>query len=631
MRVGEYRYKAFISYSHADERWATWLHGQLEGYEPPEALEIRERLEPIFRDRDELAASRDLNNTIKEALAVSESLIVVCSPNAVRSQWVNAEIEYFMALGRDENIYCLIVDGTPNDPQAECLPELLRTREPLAADARPESDGRSNAVLRLASSLLGVSFNDLRRRERSIAVLPFRDLSPAGDMEYLSDGIAEELSHALTQLRNLRVISRGSSFEFRDSSLATSEIGRRLDATYVVEGSIRLMKDTTRVAVQLTDARTDTTGWSKTYERKLAELFSLQDELAADVAAELHRKVAKRTHQDRPVNPQAHQLVLRAKHLASQFNREALERSNELLRQALALAPDYVDAWNVLSGNYAAQAGEGFVPTDEGIGESRAAIEKALAIDPENPGALAELGWLALRYDNDLTAAARYLEQALPRGLNDVPVLNASGGLLMRLRRLDEAIEVARRVIELDPLSSHAAANLGVYSLIAGHADEAIQAYLTALELSPSFVGGHYAIGLAWLQKHQYERAQESMRRETDEEFRTKGEALVCHSQGRTEEFQARLDRLIEQWGHLWPSEVAEVYAHAGDADAAFEWIARDIEASEGMGWAETVQHQVFASLVDDPRWPMFLEQINLAPAQLAAIEFRVPESLFVD
>ena len=113
------KYKAFISYSHQDEPWATWLHGQLEGFELPEDLNGKGSLTPIFQDREELGASRDLSATIEEALAASENLIVVCSPAAAASKWVGSEIERFMTLGRDDRIFCLIVDGTPNDPHTE--------------------------------------------------------------------------------------------------------------------------------------------------------------------------------------------------------------------------------------------------------------------------------------------------------------------------------------------------------------------------------------------------------------------------------------------------------------------------------------------------------------------------------
>jgi hypothetical protein len=169
-----FRYKAFISYSHQDEAWANWLHDQLEGFRPPEDLAVPGRLSPIFQDTEELAASRDLSRTIEEALAASENLIVVCSPASAASEWVRSEICRFIELGRDEHIFCLIVDGTPNDPSAECLPEPLRAREPLAVDVRAAGRGRASGVLRLCAGLLGVDYNALRRR------LVTRSTSPTG-------------------------------------------------------------------------------------------------------------------------------------------------------------------------------------------------------------------------------------------------------------------------------------------------------------------------------------------------------------------------------------------------------------------------------------------------------------------
>ena len=622
-----YKYRAFISYSHQDEAWASWLHDQLEGYQPPVDLNVPGKLSPVFQDTEELAASRDLSRTIEEALAVSENLIVICSPAAAASQWVKTEIEEFIALGRDEQIFCLVVDGTPNDPRAECLPQPLRAREPLAVDVRTVGHSRGNALLKLYAGLLGVDFNALRRREVSIAVLPFRDLSPSGDKEYLSDGIAEELLNHLTQLRDLRVISRTSSFQFRASDLSASEIGQRLDATYVAEGSIRTLGSALRVSVQLVDARTDASLWSKTYDRDLSDVFVLQDEIAADVAGELHQTV---THQARQaVSADAYQLALRAKHLAKQFTKDALQRSNELFREAIALEPDYTDAWNCLSANYCTQVGEGFLPL-AALQDARDGIAKVLAIDPDDVEALSSLAWLMLRFDNDLPAAAGFLQRALAREPNNVPVLNSVGGLLVRLRRPAEALVVAKQVAKLDPLNSFAFANLGVYSLFAGELDAAIAAYETALEISPGFVGAHFAIGLALLLRGEPDAALVAMEREPDEEFCTKGKAFVHFSRGDTEAFERALGHLIESWGDEWPSEVAEVYAWAGRADEAFEWIDKDADNDHGAGWAESVVNPVYQKLHNDPRWIPFLEGFGLAPAQLVRIEFVLPDGLQV-
>ena len=143
------RYKAFISYSHEDRRWAVWLQHKLEHYRlPPKVAAAnalpRRALHPIFRDEDELAASTDLSQKIREALEASENLIVVCSPNAVASHWVNQEIKAFQASGRAERIFSLVVAGNPDSDNQNCFPDQLvqhGTSEPLAADVRPRRQG----------------------------------------------------------------------------------------------------------------------------------------------------------------------------------------------------------------------------------------------------------------------------------------------------------------------------------------------------------------------------------------------------------------------------------------------------------------------------------------------------------
>lgn len=186
-----YRYWAFISYSHRDAEWGRWLHSALESYRVPRGLvgrpsgdiTIPRRLFPVFRDRDELPSADSLNSKIREALGASSALIVVCSPYAALSPWVNEEIRIFRALGRGRRIFPLIVDGEPfasEHPELalpECFAPALRYEldpdgtlsdrrtEPIAADARDGKDGRTNALLKLAAGVLGVGFNDLRRRE----------------------------------------------------------------------------------------------------------------------------------------------------------------------------------------------------------------------------------------------------------------------------------------------------------------------------------------------------------------------------------------------------------------------------------------------------------------------------------
>lgn len=171
------KYRAFLSYSHSDRQWARWLHRRLESYRPPPSLELPQdtprRLGPVFRDRDELPSAASLSQAVEEALARSEWLIVICSPAAAQSRWVNEEIRAFRALGRADRILCFVVAGEPGTgDSAECLPPALTgaespdvaAPEPIAADARPQGDGRSNAMLKIAAGMLGVGFDALRQR-----------------------------------------------------------------------------------------------------------------------------------------------------------------------------------------------------------------------------------------------------------------------------------------------------------------------------------------------------------------------------------------------------------------------------------------------------------------------------------
>jgi tetratricopeptide (TPR) repeat protein len=188
----DFKYFAFISYSHADERWSRWLHNALETYRVPKRLVGRAtqqgpvpgRLTPIFRDRDELTGAADLSSTVTAALEASRYLIVICSPAAARSRWVDEEVRTFKRMGRGDRIFTLVVDGEPNatarpgEEQQECFAASLRfesepdgrlsTRpaEPIAADLRPGKDGKTNAKLKLIAGLLGTGFDELKQREQ---------------------------------------------------------------------------------------------------------------------------------------------------------------------------------------------------------------------------------------------------------------------------------------------------------------------------------------------------------------------------------------------------------------------------------------------------------------------------------
>jgi hypothetical protein len=188
----DYKYWAFISYSHSDEQWAQWLHKELETYRVPRRLvgrrnafgEVPRRIFPVFRDREELPGAFDLGSNLTDALRLSRHLIVICSPRSAASHWVNEEIKLYKSMGREDRVLCLIVEGEPNASDrpgmetSECFPPALRFRvgadggltemrtEPIAADARKGKDGRENSKLKLLAGVLGVGFDELKQREQ---------------------------------------------------------------------------------------------------------------------------------------------------------------------------------------------------------------------------------------------------------------------------------------------------------------------------------------------------------------------------------------------------------------------------------------------------------------------------------
>jgi tetratricopeptide (TPR) repeat protein len=320
-------------------------------------------------------------------------------------------------------------------------------------------------------------------------------------------------------------------------------------------------------------------------------------------------------------DPEAYALYLQARHLGRLGTAEAFEQSITLYQQALAIDSEYLAAWSGLAVNYNNMATARLLPRDEGYAKAREATEKALAIDPDYAKAHSSLGWIAMKYDNDLAQAARHLERALQLDPNDIAIIGNAAGLLFTLGRLDESIAIGEYVAARDPVDPVSHFNLGLGYHFAGRWDEAIASYETVLRLSPGSLFAHYYKGTALLLKGEPEAALESFTREEGREGagRAQGQAIALYALGRQEEHQAKLSELTERWGDQGPSWVAQVYAYRGDTDRAFEWLQKSVD-EEGVYPADPL----LKPLADDPRWLPLLEGMGKSPKQLAAIKFEV-------
>ncbi len=286
--------------------------------------------------------------------------------------------------------------------------------------------------------------------EHSIAVLPFVDMSSGKDQEYFSDGISEELLNLLAKIPQLQVTARTSSFSFKGKEIAIPEIARTLHVANVLEGSVRKAGGSVRITAQLIDASTDTHLWSQTYDRKLDDIFAIQDEIAADVVKQLQVTLLGAAPKVITTDPETYALYLQGVQIARQGGAEAYKQAEALDRRVLATDPNYVPAWVALALNLSRQAELGLLPMAEGYADARKAAEKALAIDPNYAPAPALLGYISTG-ENDLAGAAQHLRRALALDPTDVDVLRLSAVLLRLLGRADEALMLIESVVRRDP------------------------------------------------------------------------------------------------------------------------------------------------------------------------------------
>ena len=458
--------------------------------------------------------------------------------------------------------------------------------------------------------------------ERSIAVLPFADLSRAKDQQYLSDGLAEELLNLLARIPQLRVISRSSAFAFQGQGVNIPEIAKKLDVAYVLDGSVRQAGNRIRVTVQLVDARSDTNLWSDAYDRPMDDIFAIQEEIAAGVVSQLRVKLLGEVPAPRATTAEAYALYLQAVAIPLQTE-EAYRKAIDLLQQALAIDPAYVPAWDSLAITYGSAASFGLMSSEEGYRLSREAANKALAVDPDNSQAHAQLADIALRHDADMAGAARHLQAALANGSQDLNNLNIAEDLTKSLGRMADAVAINEYIVARDPMQSIAFSQAGIAYQQAGRLDDSIAASRRALDMEPGQPVTHFIVATSQLLKGEAADALAEIEKEPFEPFRLFGQAMAYHSLGRHRESDAVLADIVARYAQDAAYNIAYVEAWRGNADEAFAWLDKAVEYRD-TGLPMLVVEPLFASLHGDPRWEPLLRKLGKAPEQLAAIGFEV-------
>jgi TolB-like protein/Tfp pilus assembly protein PilF len=335
---------------------------------------------------------------------------------------------------------------------------------------------------------------------KSIAVLPFANMSADPDNEYFSDGITDDIILHLSKVAELEVISRTSVMRYKDTDLSARQIGEQLSVASVLEGGVQRVGERVRINAQLIDARTDRHIWAEQYDRQLTDIFAIQSDVAQQIAAALEATLTadetERIGKAPTENLEAYDLYLRGRHFWSQRG-EGLRRGLQYFQQALEKDPNYARAHAGVADCYSLLGFYLYLPPHEAFPAARAAALEALEIDQGLDEAHTSLGFVKLFYDWDALGAAAEYRRALELNPNSPQAHHWYSSALLVLGRFDDAIDHARRAVEIDPLSVYESVALGWQLIGARRYAEARERLRRAIELNPDFALAHWLLGEA--------------------------------------------------------------------------------------------------------------------------------------
>jgi len=453
--------------------------------------------------------------------------------------------------------------------------------------------------------------------DKSIAVMPFADMSENEDQEYFADGLAEELMGLLSKVPTLKVAGRTSSSYFKGKQATTAEIASTLGVAHLLEGSVRKSGDQLRVSAQLVRAEDGFQLWSESFDRKLDDVFKVQDEIAGAVVQALELKLldadmprATPTH-----SQEAYSLFLQARALHSQGTHATNVTGISYLERAVELDPGFAPAWfglgDALVFDYAVL---GYGTHEEIRRRAGEAAETALRLDPNLADAHLLMGRVLGELDWNWPAADRELRRALELDPNNSLLLWVMSGYALIGGRLDEALQFAERVVALDPISYGSYYALGDVQWGMGRLADAEASYRKMTELSPAAAGNHFILGMSLLRQGRPEEALAAIEQETDDGYKLPGLALVNDALGRRAEADSALAELEATGANSRAWSIGSIYACRKELDQAFAWFERAYRQHDGI--LPYIGYDQYYPCVEfferDPRYAELRKRLNL-------------------
>jgi TolB-like protein/DNA-binding winged helix-turn-helix (wHTH) protein/tetratricopeptide (TPR) repeat protein len=450
--------------------------------------------------------------------------------------------------------------------------------------------------------------------DRSVAVLPFVDMSEKKDLDYFSDGLCEELLHLLSRVPEMRVAARTSAFSFKGKSVDVPTIARTLQVANVLEGSVRRSGDHLRIMAQLVRADNGFELWSQTYDRKLGDMFQIQDEIAASVVQGLHFALLGET-EPKSTNKRstaAYSLYLQAHSLELRANTQAdWEKVAEYARLTISTDVTFPQAWAFFSHVLSTQAQLGYIPGNIGWGAARQAAMRALELDPTLPEGHAAMAGIYIGSDWNWEAAQTQIEDALQQDSGNALAMSWGGYLALALGQHDRALSYFENAVSANPLDPDMYNLLGQALILKGRSDEAQVALHKALLIDSGQVFSHWYLGRIALASGDPAAALAEIDHEPHEEIRLVGTAISVFAQGRRADSDIPLTVLEQKFAKVNPTDIAMVYAYRGERDKAFAWLDRAYKERD-PACVLVKAEPLFDNLRADPRYESFLRRMKL-------------------
>jgi TolB-like protein len=448
--------------------------------------------------------------------------------------------------------------------------------------------------------------------DKSLAVLPFVDMSEKKDQEYFSDGLSEELIDQLAHSADLGVIARTSSFQFKGRNEDVRAIGQRLGVANLLEGSVRTSGRMMRITAELIKVSDGSHLWSEKYDRDMGDIFKVQDSIAKAVVTALQATMRRQTtaSEHGSANIEAYAAYLRGIFFQSKFTGPDSNRSIDALQEAVRLDPRFALAWAALARTYENEAIIGAMPPKKAHLEARRAVDQALRIDPDLAFAHAQLA--AIEWNSfDTSAALAEHNKVRVLDPNDMTLLNSDAIDAGNAGRIDDAINLYKLVIKRDPLNMRWLQYLWGMYMIAGRYSEAEGIVKDMLAISPGYVGSHCDMGNILLARNKPDEALAVMREEQDPDSRAWCTANAQATLGHLGESDALLAKAKAGYAGTTAFDIAVLYAMRNDKDAALQWLEKAYQNKEpavsaiGGNWE-------LRNLRGDPRLNAMLRKWNL-------------------